>query len=173
MLYAAQSQYRASASGRIAEVTGSQAQLSELDQLARETRDTGQLLEPLADSVLDYTLRRLKPGDYADSQAAQELEKTPCPDDLSQLMDKPSTLPEQNLSASIIGIDSHPQSAAVDQGNDSAAQIPHVSGPWAWNGLAPQPFLRGNEYDWWPLSLDTLQQPILPFDEPYNLNVNM
>ena len=46
------SRRRALASEGLVGSTDSQAHLSDLDQLAVETRDTGQLSEPLADSGL-------------------------------------------------------------------------------------------------------------------------
>ena len=173
MLYAAQSSHRPSASEGIAGTTDFQTHLSDLDQLASETRDTGQLLEPLADSVLDYTLRRLKPGAYADSRAAQDLEKMPCPDDLSQLMDEDSTLLRQNLSAPVMRMDGQSQAVAVDQGRSGSAWAPYVSGSWDRSGTAPMTFPRSNGYDWWQLNLDSIQQPILPFDEMFGLDFDV
>ena len=152
---------------------GSQAHLSDLDRLAGETRDTGQLSEPLADSVLDYTLRRLKPDAKIDACAVQELEKTLYSDDLSQLLESHSTFPPQNPSAPTMRMDEHSYSAAAEQGNCGSAQIPPVSGPWDRMGAALMPSLQSNGYAWWQLSLDNIQQPILPYDELFGLDFNV
>ena len=164
------SRYRASASEGMARTTDSQAHLSDLDRLAGETRDTGQLSEPLADSVLDYTLRRLKPDAKIDSRAVQELGKTLHHDDLSQLMEEESAFPRPISSAPMMRMDGQSYSAAVDQENSGAARIPTVSGPWDRRGTAPMPSLQSNGYDWWQFSLDSLQQPILPYDELLSLD---
>ena len=153
--------------------TGSAAHFSDLDQLAGEARDTGQLSEPLADSVLDYTLRRLKPDAKVDSRAVQELEKTIYPDDLSQLMDKDSTFQSQNSLAPMMRLDGQLYSAATDQRNRGATRIPLVSAPWDQIATAPMSSLQGHGYDWWQFGLDSIQQPLLPYDEMFGLDFNM
>ena len=167
------SRHRASASEEMAATTGSQAHLSDLDRLAGETRDSGQLLEPLADSVLDYTLRRLKPDAKFEPRAIQELEKTQYPDDLSQLIDEDSTFPRQNSLVPMMRLDGQSYSAGVNQGNSGAARIPTVSGPWDRMGSAPMPSLQSSGYDWWQLGLDGIQQPILPYDDLFSLDFNV
>ena len=174
------SRHRALASEEMAETTDPQAHLSDLDRLASETRDIGQLSEPLADSVLNYTLRRLKPDAKVDSRAVQELEKSLYPDELAQTMDKESDILQmidrdsnsqrQNLFAPMMRLDGQSYSATADQGNSDISWIPPVSRPWNRMGTAPVPSLHSNSYDWWQLGLDSLQQPILPYDELLSLD---
>lgn len=52
----------------------SQAPLKDLDQLASEVRDPGRFPEPLADSVLAYSLRRFRPIDKAQVRTIQEVD---------------------------------------------------------------------------------------------------
>ena len=52
----------------------SQTQLKDLDQLASEVRDPGRFPEPLADSVLAYSLRRFRPLDKAQVRTIQEVD---------------------------------------------------------------------------------------------------
>lgn len=164
--------HRASASEGMTGATGPQAHLSDLDRLATETRDTGKLSEPLADSVLDYTLRRLKPDANVDSRTVQELEKTLYPDDLSQLMEVNSIFPWQNSLTSMMRLDGQSYSGPLDQGNNGAARISSIPGPWERMRNAHVPSVQSNGYDWWQLSLDSIQQPVLPGDELFSLDFN-
>ena len=147
--------------------------LSELDRLARETRDTSQLSEPLADSVLDYTLRRLKPDTNADHGAVQELEKTFIPDELSRVMDEDSASQTQNLSVPTMRLDGQSYLAVGDQGHGGTARSGRMSAPWDRTGTAIMPTLQTNDYDWWQVNLDSIQTPVLPYDELFSLDFNI
>lgn len=52
----------------------SRSDLRDLDQLTHEVRDASRLAEPLADSVLGYSLRRLLPLGRTTSDAVNEIE---------------------------------------------------------------------------------------------------
>lgn len=150
---------------------GSQEHLSDLDRLASERRDTGKLSEPLADSVLNYTLRRLKPDAKVDSRAIQELEQSLHLDDLSHFMDVNSGIPSQIAPAPMMRPDGQSYSAPADQGNVGSAWAA-LSGNWDWMRSSQMPSLQGSGsgYDWWQLNLDSIQQPILPDDELFSLD---
>src|ERR1700677_3917209 len=168
MLYRAQmSRHRALAGEELAGTTDSQAHLSDIDRFAGETRDTGQLSEPLADSVLNYTLRRLDPDAKVDSRAVQELENSLYHDELSQMMEKDSTVPRQDLLAPMMRLEGHSHTAA-DQLNVGATRVPPAPGAWDRMGTVPMASLQSNGYNWWQLGLDSLQQPILPYDELFS-----
>lgn len=53
-----------------------QSSLREITELVREQRDLTQLSEPLANSVLGYTLNGLSPDTNAESALSQDLERT-------------------------------------------------------------------------------------------------
>ncbi|KAJ9608820.1 hypothetical protein H2200_006591 [Cladophialophora chaetospira] len=150
-----------------------QAHLDELDELAGEPRDTGQLAEPLADSVLDYTLRRLGPKEVVDSASIRVLEETQYSDELSNLMyegPKPTHAylqpgpmrEERNLYSSIPGQRHHTQPVAAQ-----------VSDFWDRTRAPSEPFSNSNNLDWWDLGLENIQQPILPYEDLFNLDFNV
>lgn len=70
--------------------------LKDLDQLAREVRDPGQLAEPLADSVLEYSLRRLDPAPHKIMPSTiQDFNETTMEDQIEALLEEtpPATQP--------------------------------------------------------------------------------
>ncbi|OQV04572.1 Fungal specific transcription factor domain-containing protein [Cladophialophora immunda] len=173
MLYGAQMSRRlASAREGMAGSTEPQAHFSELDEVAGEPRDVGQLAEPLADSVLDYTLRRLRPDRAVLSPAAQALERQPCPDDLSQLMgeDSSSSLNPSSQSARPEG---PIPSMGLDQSNYLVSTAPQMVGGWDRMRTPTMQSLNNDGLDWWEVSLDNIQQPILPYEELFNLDFNL
>ena len=163
------SRHGASSSEGIAGATGSKAYLSDLDRLAGETRDTGQLLEALPDSVLDYTLRRLKPDAKAGSCTFRVLEKTLRCNDLSQLMNEDSTSPQNSLALKM-RLDETTYSAAADQGNSFATGVCPASGTWDKMGSALMPSLQSNGYNWWDLNVESNKMPILSYEELFNMD---
>ena len=90
-MYEAQlARYRASIDEPQANSSNPRARVNDLEQLAVEAPDTGQLSEPLADSVLQYTLRRLKPDSRTGSTHAPAGSKMLYPDELDQWMNETS-----------------------------------------------------------------------------------
>jgi hypothetical protein len=173
MLYAGQMTRRlASAREGLAGSTEAQAHLSELDEVAGEPRDVGQLAEPLADSVLDYTLRRLRPDRDVLSPAAQALESQPCPDDLSQLMDEDSSS-SRNQSSQSARTEGLLPSVGLDQSNYLVSTTPQMAGSWDRMRTPPMQPLDNYGLDWWEVSLDRIQQPILPYEELFNLDFSL
>jgi hypothetical protein len=165
--------HRAAENPGQSESTDPQAHLSELDEVAGEPRDIGQLSEPLADSVLDYTLQRLKPSEDVPSPIVQAPEKPPVPDDLSQLMDEPSNFSHSNSSSQLTRENARSLPSAFDQQNSDGVAVAQTSPPWErWRAPA-MPFLNPTGYEWWELGLDNTQQPILPYDELFNLDFAM
>ena len=63
--------------------------LKNFDQIASEIRDPGQLAEPLADSVLQYSLRRLRPAaNETTSRTAQESNEATLGNQLEELLER-------------------------------------------------------------------------------------
>lgn len=148
----------------------------DLDRLARETRHTGQLAEPLADSVLEYTLQRLKPSPNASDQIIHELEQTLQPDDLAHLMTDESAPQEVQPDSSGTAQnqwDTNSFPTAVDQRTGGLSSMP----PYTWHSdrtrtpVLPPSQLDG--WDWWQLTLDNIQQPVLPSDGFLDLDFGM
>ena len=136
-------------------------------------RDTGQLSEPLADSVLEYTLRRLRPGAKADSGTVQALERTVYDEDLSQIIHEDQSLPKQSSTAPLVRMDGQWDYLARDQSNSAGIQNFYIPGPWDRMGASSMTALQNDDYGWWQLGLDSLQQPILPYEELFNLDCNV
>ena len=139
-----------------------QPHLNELDELAGEPRDIGQLAEPLADSVLDYTLRRLRPKEDIGSPAVQALEEAPCPDNLSQLMNEESELPDAPTHSKLMRIERDIFASVPEQHDGTDRVVAQGSEFWDRIRAPAEPFSNG---DWWDLELESLQQPILPYEE--------
>jgi hypothetical protein len=86
--------------------TQSSRSLKNLDQLAGEVRDSAQLAEPLADSVLEYSLRRLRPAAHHEpSRTRQEVNNATLEDQLDELLED---IPRA----------SQPSTACTDFGNE-------------------------------------------------------
>lgn len=149
-----------------------QAHLTELDELAGEPRDVGQLAEPLADSVLDYTLRRLRPNSNAESNVVEVLEKAPIPDELSQLMDTDSIVPPRDPSSQPTGGVQLP-TVARDEQNYGSFTVPQVPGYWDRTRASGLPPVDIDGLDWWEASLENIQEPILSYDELFNLDFTL
>ena len=159
MLYEAQvSKTRLAIRQENDETAGFQAYHDELDRLAGETRDAGQLLEPLADSVLDYTLRRLRPDVRADTRAGKELDETMRFGELSHMLSHPIA-----SSTSLVG-----QSASA--GNESTVRTLPLEKAWEQAEKETPPLRPGESYDWWLFALPNTQQPISSYDELFNLD---
>src|SRR4051812_4132393 len=89
MLYATQmSRHRSAATSTTNFASDMDTPLSDLDEIAAENRDMGQLEEPLADSVLEYGLRKLTSKVHSESSSLQDLATLLYRDDLSQLLDE-------------------------------------------------------------------------------------
>ena len=160
----------ASAEHETNDAVESQVHRSEFDEVASEARDVGQLAEPLADSVLNYTLRRLKPNEVNAPLAVQVLEKTAFPETISQLMDEDTTFVQQPLQPQGAGAET--SLMIFDRQSGDTAAVPHAYAYGDRDGIMSMPAVDSNGLDWWELSLDNIQQPILPYEELFNLDVN-
>ena len=140
----------------------SETALSDLDRIAAESRDTGQLTEPLAHSVLEYGLRKLTPSTKTDANAGRDQERSSYPDDLAKLMDESLDIPLAPASAT----PTHPFAAGVDQGESSGSLGQPLTGDcWDRAKTPVFPFLQGNEYDSWQFNLNSIQDPSMPYDD--------
>lgn len=147
-----------------------QSNLKELDQLAVEVRDASQLAEPLADSVLSYSLQQLRPSPAFTSEAMRELEGKLDFELVENFIEEASPSDPQPLLISnsdtlqALGM---PSIAAAPVFNGApfdqpvALQAPSPMGDWmsgpGFSGDQSQP------WDWWGLGMDLLE-PILPYD---------
>ena len=125
--------------------------LKNLDQYAGEVRDASQLSEPLADSVLEYSLFRLQPTSaVVHSGSIQELEE-------AMSMGQSEHLMEQEPGDT--------QAYSQLPGPAPSRPVPDWMRTTPQN-FAPQPY----PFDWWGIGLDALQPPILPYDQLLGFN---
>lgn len=114
----------------------SQSPLKDLDQLASEVRDPGRFPEPLADSVLAYSLRRFRPIDKARIRTIQEVDHATSLHILEMLEEAGGNSNIPNSALPTDPNDVQAMSVAEverDQGEHSA--VPMASGPRSW--MAP------------------------------------
>lgn len=150
---------------------------NDLDHIAREARDIGALSEPLADSVLQYSLRQLKPGARFDRDIVQDLEKELYPKDLAQLLDcAAEDTPQSPLEVPGMNPE-RPQPRPMSTTFDTAAtdigtlHPPAASGDWIRGSLFPTE--QGNPHDWFHLNPDGFLQPLFSYDDLFDLNFSI
>jgi hypothetical protein len=169
VLYEAQlSRYRASLDEPLVGSANNQAQVNELDQLASEAPTTGQLFEPLADSVLQYTLRRLKLNATSGRDRAKDGTKTLYPDDLDQLMN------DSPPSASGSQPTSEPAMTRFQGNSASNAFAVGATGIPAYGEWTTSPLMateQNNGLDWWDFGLENgIQGPTGLYEDIFNFN---
>ncbi|KEF52228.1 uncharacterized protein A1O9_11855 [Exophiala aquamarina CBS 119918] len=148
--------------------------LNDLDHIAHEARDTGALSEPLADSVLQYSLRQLRPGARFDRDIVQELEKETYPSDLTQLLEYSVGAPSQS---STVVPAMNPERESMSTTSEAAAgtlgTMYHaaVSTDWIRGSFFPNE--QGNPYDWLQLNPDGFLQPFFSYDDSFDVNTNI
>ncbi len=170
VLYEAQlSRYRASLAEPLVGSADNLSQANELDQLASEPRETDQLSEPLADSVLQYTLRRLKRDVHPGRDRAKDGTKALYPDDLDRLMN------ETSPSASGSQRTSDPATTRFEGNSASNAYVVGASGipaygEWTAGTLMAMEQNNGG-LDWWDFGLDNgIQGPTGLYEDMFNFN---
>ena len=128
-----------------------EAQLGDLDRVAGLKRDASQLSEPLADSVLGYTLRGLRPDTTSSAYVTGGVDTV-----LSS-----AELPHMRQS-------SVPHNVFANTQHATAETRP-------WEQLMAGALLqeRNDSIDWWQLDLNNTQQPILPHVELFDFDANM
>ncbi|KIW11570.1 hypothetical protein PV08_10871 [Exophiala spinifera] len=150
----------------------SEAQSNGLDQLAGQPRETGQLSEPLADSVLQYTLRRLKPGSNVSPSSLRDLEASTDAEVLNSLLGDHATLPAHVVDNGRGPPDRQPLPATLEGYNTAIDPTP-PQGSETLMRSPVVPALQGINYDWWHLDLDNIQPPTIPYDDMFNLDFNI
>lgn len=151
-----------------------QARLKDLDQLASEVRDPGKLPEPLADSVLEYSLHRFQPIGNVHSRAIQELEDATSPDESAQIMEE--TPQGSQLSASTaLGLGGQQTMLMNEmQENHGASFATPMSLPDYSMGTSQMAIPQLSAWDLLELNSDTLQQPNIGYiDDLLGLNSTM
>ncbi|KAK5050478.1 hypothetical protein LTR84_003759 [Exophiala bonariae] len=144
---------------------------TDLDHIAHEARDTGALSEPLADSVLQYSLRHLKQNAKPRFDIVQALEKEPYPNELTQLLSL-STAPQQ--SSFVQGMPS--EQAPIAMGFDEEANnvpILHNSATGDWIKGSLFQMDQGVPYDWLQMNPNGFLQPFSSYDEVFDLDCNI
>ena len=121
-----------------------------LDQLAGQRRHTGTVTEPLSDSVLQYTLRKLNP----DTQSPVLISGV---DGLTRLVEEnfanvPGILGKETSDVEYPQASAQARPFAEVNTQTSAASIPTVIGP----SFFHQSY---NPSEWWAYDVDSLQQP--------------
>lgn len=117
--------------------------LKDLDQFAGEVRDASQLSEPLADSILEYSLHRLRPtSTVVHSGSIQELEDAVSMDQLEHLMEEDPRDPQVRLQLSAPA-PSRPVPEWMRTTPPNFALQPYEY-PWDWWGIGPDAFTTPN-----------------------------
>ena len=151
-----------------------QAHLKDLDQLAGEVRDPGQLPEPLADSVLEYSTHRCQPIGNVHSRAIQELEDATSPDQPTQTTDEGPHSSQLSASAALYrGGEPTTLLAQSQENHPSLFATPGSSGPGYWSSASQMVVSQLAPWDLLEMNSDTLQQPNLGYDDLLGLDGTM
>lgn len=175
MLYEAQlSRYRTTPGDARAASYNYRSDLNDLDHIAHEARDTGALSEPLADSVLQYSLRQLKPGARLERDIVQELEKESCPSDLAHFLDYTSGVPPQSSSVvTVINPERETMSTTSEAATSTLGNMYASTASTDWMRGSLFPSEQGNPYDWLQLNPDGFLQPFFSYDDSFDVSTNI
>lgn len=149
-----------------------QPEQNDLDHIAHEARDTGALSEPLADSVLQYSLRQLKPNAKLNLDIVQALEKDLYPNELTHLMAISTETLQQNSFVPVM----NPERAPITMGFDeevSNLPILHTPATGDWGRGSFVPMEEGLPYDWLQINPNGFLQPFSSYDEVFDLECNI
>lgn len=173
MLYEAQlSRYR-TPPGEAAAGSGSyRPEHNDLDHIAHEARDTGALSEPLADSVLQYSLGQLKPNAKYKRGIVQALETEPYPNELAQLLGGNSEGLQQSSSVPVVNPERDSLPVTFDE-EASNAPVLYTASTSDWSRGVIFPMEQGNPYDWLQLNPNGFLQPFSSYDESFDLECNI
>lgn len=138
-------------------ISTSTSPLKDLDQLASEVRDPGRFPEPLADSVLSYSLRRFRPidnvqGTIPEVNHANLIQTLEMPGGAGELFNMPNAAPPSNrnvVQAMSIG------EVEGDHGENSA--VPSASGPRNWMARPQAAAPQLSYWHWWDMNVDMSQ----------------
>ncbi len=138
-------------------ISTSTSPLKDLDQLASEVRDPGRFPEPLADSVLAYSLRRFRPidkvqGTIPELNHATLLQTLETLGGAGENSNMPNAAPPPNQNG--------PQTMLVaeidgDHGENSA--VPLALGPRNWMARPQTAAPQVSYWDWWDMNVDMSQ----------------
>ena len=175
-MYEAQlARYRASVDEPQVDSSNPRARVNELEQLAAEAPDTGQLSEPLADSVLQYTLRRLKPNSSAGPTHPPADSKTLYPDELDQWMNEASysgVTSQRAYEAAPTSFEDNSTSRMMDHDSSDIATRAPTLPPYA--DWVNNPLLVLDQNPSFPdglFDLDSdMQEPPLLYEDIFNFN---
>lgn len=138
-------------------ISASTSPLKDLDQLASEVRDPGRFPEPLADSVLAYSLRRFRPidkvqGTIPEVNHATLLQTLEMLGGTGENFNMPNAAPPPNQNSvqtmSVAEVDG-------DQGENSG--LPMASGPRNWMARPQIAAPQLSYWDWWDMNVDMSQ----------------
>ena len=174
MLYEAQlSRYRPPPSDASDTSYSYRSDMNDLDHIAHETRDTGALSEPLADSVLQYSLRQLKPGARLERDIVQDLEKESCPGELAHLLEYTSGVPPPSSSVgTVVNLEREAMSTTSEAASSALGNMYPSAAAADWMRGSLFPSEQGNPYDWLQLNPDGFLQPFFSYDESFDVNTN-
>ena len=140
-------------------ITATQERLKDLDQLASEVRDPGQLPEPLADSVLAYSLRRFRPIGKAQLRAIPELGHVKPFDILTQILEE--TPGSSQMPSAIPGLFTEERStvpgADVEERCRASLAVPVSVGVDAWMTTPQIAIPQSPDWSWWDMNTDNFQ----------------
>jgi hypothetical protein len=172
-LYEAQISHYRTPPGELGTSSGNyQAEQTDLDHIAQETRDTGALSEPLADSVLQYSLRHLKQNAKSNFDIVQALEKEAYPNELTQLLNVSTEAPQQNSFVQSMPSQQPPISMGLDEEANNIS-ILHNSATGDWMKGPFFPMEQGVPYDWLQVNPNGFLQPFSSYDEVFDLECNI
>lgn len=138
-------------------------------------RETGQQLsEPLADSVMQYTLRRLRPGSNVFPSTLRDIEATAEAEALDALLlgDKVKNNPTHVMADNSRGPPDHsqPPLPTTLDGNNTTAGLAAARGSETEMRSPIIPDLQGSNFDSWHPNLDNIQPPPGPYNDIFDLD---
>lgn len=140
-----------------------QRSLDGIDEVVGQTRDAGQLSEPLADSVLDYTLKQLQPSAVLDVRNMADLQHALSDDFLTQMIEEGRQMQPKPPNAVNTQDYLPPDSdlSITDKPNPESIRV------------SPQPqntTMADLQQTWWDVDLDFVHQSMLPLEDLYGLD---
>lgn len=146
--------------------------VSVFDDFAAQPRETGKLAEPLANSVLRYTLGQLKPLQHSETPIVQELEQLTASNGIAkELMD--IARPEADIPAPMSGSMENPQNAEADLHPSRMEMGIEAYAPLDDHSLVYMTDEQLRLQGWWDPTSTNLSQPLFSYEDLFGFDTNL